>query len=194
MSPRSYLFLVGSSRADGNSERLAREAAARLPADAPQRWLRLGELPLPDFEDLRHRGDGTYPAPDGHAANLLDATLSATDLVVVSPLYWYSVSTLTKRYLDHWSAWMRVPGVDFKSRMAGRGLWGVTALADADRAAADPLVGTLRRTAAYMRMDFGGVLLGSGTRPGDVLADEAALHRARTFFAGEPAPLSGAGV
>ncbi|MFD7442582.1 flavodoxin family protein [Streptomyces sp. NPDC059909] len=181
MADRSFLFLLGSSRNGGNTEALARLAAEQLPSGAGQRWLHLGEHPLPDFEDVRHEGDGSYPAPTGHAATLLDATLEATDLVIASPLYWYSVSTSTKRYLDHWSGWMRVPGVGFKDRMAGRTLWGVTALAGSEETA-DPLVGTLRHTAAYMGMAFGGVLLGNGTRPGDVARDTTAAARAKTFF------------
>ncbi|MDF9814974.1 multimeric flavodoxin WrbA [Streptomyces sp. SPB162] len=181
---RSFLFLLGSARADGNTELLARHAAEQLPTGAEQRWLRLAELPLPDFEDLRHEGDGSYPAPTGHAEVLLDATLGATDLVIASPLYWYSVSTATKRYLDHWSGWMRAPGVDFKPRMAGRKLWGVTALAGRDVADADALVGTLRKTANYLQMEWGGVLTGHGTRPGDIRNDTAALSRAKGFFAG----------
>lgn len=181
---RKFVFLLGSSRADGNTEILARHAAEQLPPGAEQQWLRLTDLPLPEFEDLRHEGDGRYAAPTGHAKLLLDATLDATDLVIASPLYWYSVSTATKRYLDHWSAWMRVPDLDFKPRMAGRKLWGVAALSGRDAADADALAGTLHKTADYMRMEWGGVLLGNGTRPGDVLNDTAALARAKEFFAG----------
>lgn len=181
---RRFLFLLGSTRADGNSEALARRAAEQLPTATGQRWLRLTDLPLPEFTDSRHTGDGVYAPPTGHARTLLDATLDATDVVLVSPLYWYAVSAHTKLYLDHWSGWMRVPGVDFKPRMAGRTLWGVTALAGEDPSDADPLVGTVEKTARYMRMRFGGVLLGEGNRPGELLHDEAALRRAKTFFAG----------
>ncbi|WP_354641457.1 flavodoxin family protein [Kitasatospora camelliae] len=184
MTQRSFLFLLGSTRLEGNSELLARRAAEQLPDGAEQRWLRLADLPMEPFEDARHDGEGDYPVPTGHARTLMDATLDATDLVLVSPLYWYAVSTSTKLYLDHWSGWMRAPGVDFRRRMAGRTLWGVTALAGTDRADADPLVGTLRLTARYLAMDFGGVLLGNGSRPGDVLADETALLDAKTFFTG----------
>ncbi|MEU4095313.1 NAD(P)H-dependent oxidoreductase [Streptomyces sp. NPDC026673] len=181
-SERTFLFLVGSSRADGNTETLARRAAEQLPPAVRRRWIRLKDLPLPLFADERHNGDGSYPPPAGHAATLLEATLEATDLVVVSPLYWYSVSTSTKLYLDHWSGWMRVPGVDFLERMRGKTLWSVTVLGGQDPATAAPLVGTLRHTAAYAGMRWGGALLGNGTRPGDVLRDTAALSRAKTFF------------
>ncbi|MEV5309574.1 NAD(P)H-dependent oxidoreductase [Streptomyces sp. NPDC052610] len=188
---RRFLFVLGSARRDGNTELLARRAAEQLPEDVEQRWISLAEHPLPDFEDLRHDGEGdrarVHAEHDGAAA-LREATLAATDLVIASPLYWYSASAQTKRYLDHWSAWLRTPGTDFRAGMAGRTLWGVTALAT-EAVVAEPLVGTLNNTAAYMGMRFGGVLLGNGSRPGDVLNDTEAMTRAKTFFAQE-APLA----
>ncbi|MBD0669526.1 flavodoxin family protein [Streptomyces sp. CBMA156] len=181
---RRFLFLDASARPDGNSVRLARLAAeSSLPAGAEQRWLRLDDHPLPPFRDLRHTGDGGYPEPAGHGRTLLDATLAATDLVFVAPLYWYSLPTSAKLYLDHWLGWMGVPGLDFLARMGGSTLWGVTALA-ADDDKAGPLIDSLRLTAEYMEMRWGGVLLGNGSRPGEVLDDERAVVAAKSFFAG----------
>lgn len=186
---RKFLFVLGSARPDGNSEALAQRAAEQLPADVEQRWLRLADHPLPDFEDLRH--DGTRPRarprPVGdNEALLLDATLDATDIVIVSPLYWYSLSATTKRYLDHWDAWLEIPEIAFKDSLKGRTLWGVTVLAHREEEVAEPLIGTLNHTAAFFPMNFGGVLLGNGSRPGNVLDDTEALARAKTFFAQEP--------
>ncbi|MGW0909389.1 flavodoxin family protein [Streptomyces sp. NPDC002853] len=186
---RKFLFVLGSARPEGNTETLARKAAEQLPADVEQRWLNLADHPLPDFEDLRH--DSTRPRarprPSGdNEALLLDATLDATDIVIVSPLYWYSLSATTKRYLDYWDAWLEVPEVDFKNTMKGRTLWGVTALAHSEEEVADPLIGTLNHVAAFFPLHFGGVLLGNGSRPGNVLDDTEALARAKTFFAQEP--------
>ncbi|MEV1020212.1 NAD(P)H-dependent oxidoreductase [Streptomyces sp. NPDC050264] len=188
MTHREFLFVLGSSRADGNTEILARRAAEQLPPGVGQRWIDLAAHPLPDFEDLRHDSDHVRPKGDD-VALLLDATLAATDIVIASPLYWYSVSASTKRYLDYWSGWLRTPGLDFKATLAGRTLWGVTALAHEEEVVAEPLVGTLRNSAAYMGMRFGGVLLGNGSKPGDVHKDVAASARAKTFFAQE-APLA----
>jgi multimeric flavodoxin WrbA len=185
---RRFLFVLGSARREGNTELLARRAAEQLPADVEQQWIDLADHPLPDFEDLRHDSDHTRPT-EGEVALLLDATLAATDIVIASPLYWYSVSAQTKRYLDHWSGWLRTPGLDFKDTLAGRTLWGVTALAHEEAEVADPLVGTLNHSAAYLGMRFGGVLLGNGSKPGDILKDTEALTRAKTFFAQE-APLA----
>ncbi|MFF7357712.1 MULTISPECIES: flavodoxin family protein [Streptomyces] len=189
MTTRRFLFLLGSSRAEGNTELLARRAAEQLPGDVEQRWIHLAEHPLPDFTDLRHDSDHARPPADSPTGLLLDATLAATDIVIASPLYWYSVSGLTKRYLDHWSGWLRTPGLDFRANLAGRTLWGIAALAGDEPSVADPYVGTLNNSAAYMGMRFGGVLLGNGSAPGDVLKDTEALARAKTFFAQE-APLA----
>jgi multimeric flavodoxin WrbA len=187
-APRSFLFLLGSARTGGNTEALARHAAEHLEPAAERRWIRLSETGLPPFQDRRHTGDGRTPPAEGPEKVVQDATLAATDIVIASPLYWYSVSNTVKTYLDYWSAWLRVPGLDFKARMAGRRLWGVTVSAGEDPEDTAPLAGTLRLTAEYMRMDWRGVLLGYGSRPGDVERDEQALLAAKTFFAGaEPA-------
>ncbi|WP_405018370.1 NAD(P)H-dependent oxidoreductase [Kitasatospora sp. NBC_00070] len=179
---RKFLFLLAGSRPDGNTETLVRRAAAALPENVEQQWLRLSDLPLPAFEDRRHVGPGVYPEPAGNARVLLDATLAATDLVIASPLYWYSLSASAKLYLDHWSGWMRVPGVDFKPRMAGKTMWSVSTLSSEDHAMAGPLIGTLRNCADYLTMHWGGSLLGYANAPGQILADTEALRSADSFF------------
>ncbi|WP_051531422.1 flavodoxin family protein [Sphingomonas sp. URHD0057] len=183
LATRRFLFLLTGSRRDGNSEALARRAAEHLRENSAQRWLSLLDLDLPPFEDVRHAASGEYPFPDEPGATLLDATLWATDLVLVAPLYWYDVPARAKNYLDHWSGWMRVPGIAFQDNMAGKTMWAVTALSDEDYRVAEPLLGTLRLSAAYMRMGWGGELLGYGNRPGDILNDAAALEKATSFFA-----------
>ncbi|MCX4390779.1 NAD(P)H-dependent oxidoreductase [Micromonospora peucetia] len=183
-----FLFLLGSSRSGGNTELLARRAAASLPAGVEQRWLHLADHPLTPFRDIRH-DEQPYPQPTGNEALLLAETLAATDLVIASPLYWYSVSAATKLYLDHWSGWLRTPGVDFRQRMRGRRMWAISVLSNEDEAQADPLVATLRLSADYLDMRWGGVLLGHANRPGEVLHDTVALRAADAFFApAQPEP------
>ncbi|MEU7639695.1 flavodoxin family protein [Streptomyces sp. NPDC059101] len=177
---RSFLFVLGSSRPDGNTEILTRAAAAQLPSDVRQEWVDLSRLPLPDFQDGRHESD-TW-TPEEHEEALRQATLRATDVVIASPLYWYSLSAQAKRYLDYWSGWLTVPGSDFKERMAGRTLWGVTVMAHREEVVAEGLVTALHHSAAYLGMHFGGVLSGNGSRPGQVRNDDGAMVRAKTFF------------
>jgi NADPH-dependent FMN reductase len=180
---RRFLFILGSARRDGNTENLARRAAAAIPVEIEQEWLHLQDNPLDAFVDHRHDDTGgAYPPPTGNARILLDATLSATDLVFTVPLYWYSLPASAKLYLDHWSGWLRVPGVDFKARMAGRRMWGIGTVSDDIRTVADPMFDTLKLTANYMGMKWQGTLLGFGNRPGDILKDQQAQADADTFF------------
>jgi len=176
---RRVLVLLASTRADGNAELMARAAVAGLPADVEVRWLRLAELALPPFEDIRHEGSGQYPEPEGNLGRVLKDTLWATDLLVAAPLYWYSVPAPLKLYLDHWSGFMRVPGVDFKPRMAGKAMYVLCATSSGEEPElARPLLDCLRFSADYMKMRWGGAVLGDGSRPGDVLKDEAAMAAA----------------
>jgi len=93
----SILFLLASSRTDGNSELLAREAAKQLPPSVFQNWKRLKDFPLGAFEDVRHEGERTYEMSVGHAKSLVEATLAADALVFASPLYWYSLPAPAKK-------------------------------------------------------------------------------------------------
>jgi multimeric flavodoxin WrbA len=177
-----FLFLNASTREPGhigNSETLARHAAAALPAGTEQHWLKLAELALPPFVDLRHTA-GTYPMPEGDARRLLDQTLAATDLVFVSPVYWFSIPSPLKTYLDHWSGWLRVPGLDFKERMAGKRLWVIATSGNREKAQA--MFDSYRLCAEFLGLQWQEPLWGKGGAPDAVLADSAALSAAQTCF------------
>lgn len=180
---RKLLFVLGSSRHGGNTETLAKIAADKLPSQIEKRWLRLTDFALSPFQDTRHtEAKGIHP-PTENERILLDETLWATDLVIASPLYWYSVSSATKLYLDYWTYWMRLPEINFLSEMKGKTMWVICALSDEEsEKMSKPLVEMLELTAEYMQMNSGGVLLGYGNRPGDVLNDKNSIERAEKFF------------
>ncbi len=184
MTSPHYLFLVASTREAGhlgNTEWLARTAAAKLPPDAQQTWIHLARCAIPVFVDVRHTA-GTYPWPEGDMRMLLEATRACTDLVLVSPVYWYSFPCTLKNYLDQWSAWIRIPDLAFKDEMAKKRLWLVTT--NGDRAKAQPMIDSTRMCANFFSMPFAGVLWGKGGPPRAVEADAAAVAAAQTFFAG----------
>ena len=178
-----FLFLVTSTREEGhvgNTEWLAQQAAAALPAGTEQTWLHLSRLSLPPFTDLRHTA-GQYPAPEGDMKTLLDATMRATDIVFVSPVYWYSIPAPLKTYLDHWSAWMRVPGLPFKEEMGRKTLRLITT--SGDRAKAQPMMASVKLCAEFLAMRWGGELWGKGGPPRAIEADAQAVEAARGFLA-----------
>ena len=182
MTPK-HLFLVASTRETGhlgNTEWLAQQAAAALPADA-QRWLHLARMELAPFVDLRHTV-GQYPMPEGDLKTLLDATLACDHVVWVAPVYWYSFPSSLKTYLDHWSAWMRIPQIDFKGEMAKKTLSLITT--NGDRAKAQSMIDSAELCAKFLNMRWGGVLWGKGGPPDAVKADAQAVQAAKSFLAG----------
>lgn len=179
---RRFLFLLASGRENGNAEVLAHRAAATLPTQADLTWIRLADVSLGRFTDIRHVGSGVYPAPIDTGRELLDATLAATDLVFVAPLYWYGLPADAKLYLDHWSGWMRIPELNFRARMAGKTMWAISVFSGDDDSEAAPLFECLQRSAAYLQMHWGGQVLGRGNRPGDVLDDQRSVAATERLF------------
>jgi putative NADPH-quinone reductase len=176
-----YLFLVASTREEGhlgNTEWLARQAAQHLSADQ-QQWLHLARMSLPPFVDVRHTA-GRYELPRGDLRRLLDATMACDCLVLVAPVYWYSFPSNLKTYLDHWSGFMRMAEIDFKSAMAKKTLKLVTT--NGDRAKAQPMIDSTELCAQFLSMTWGGVLWGKGGPPDAVQADAQALEAATTFL------------
>lgn len=175
---RHFLFLLSSARQGGNTEILARLAAAALPAGTEPAWLDLAADPLPVFADPRP----SPVMPEGRAAEALTATLEASDIVLVAPVYWYGLPAPAKLYLDHWSGWLDLPGMGFAEAMKAKSLWLITVRADPEPEVAAPVEAAQRMTAEWMGMRWGGALHGIGDAPGDVRADQAALTGAQRFF------------
>jgi putative NADPH-quinone reductase len=184
MSNRHVLFLVASTREAGhvgNTEWLARQAATRLPADTTQTWVHLARAGIPEFVDQRHTV-GSYPMPEDGSVmrHLLDQTLACTDLVFVAPVYWFSFPSTLKAYLDHWSAWLRVPGLEFKAQMAQKRLWLITT--NGARAKAQPMIDSTAMCAKFLDMEMAGVLWGQGGAPEAVKGDSDAVAAANSFL------------
>ena len=178
---QQFLFLVASTREAGhlgNTEWLARQAAQDVPADQ-QQWLHLARMSLPPFVDVRHTV-GRYSLPSGDLRRLLDATLACDTLVLVAPVYWYSFPSNLKTYLDHWSAFTRIPEIDFKGAMAQKTLKLITT--NGDRAKAQPLIDSTALCAQFLSMNWGGALWGKGGPPEAVQTDTQALEAAKTFL------------
>ena len=181
MSPanRRFLFLLCSTRRLGNSEQLAYCAAHPLPPGTQQEWLHLLDFPLPDFVDLRQR---LFPAARRQRSTAARRYAQRHRRGGGGPLYWYGLPASAKLYLDHWSAWLRTPSINFRERMKSKALWAIT-VSSGERAEAQPLEDSLSLTAKYLHMRWGGLLYGMGSRPNDIQLDTQAQHRARFFFA-----------
>lgn len=183
-TPRNVLFLLSSARENGNAEQLARQAAESLPPGTVTDWLRLDDYKHEAFKDLRHAPGGYSSRPASpEMLALAERTLAADELVIVAPVYWYSLPSSAMSYLEHWSWWFRVPELRFSERMRGKVLSLVTThSSEEDDAVAQPLLMSLQLSADYMEMKWRGALIGHGNKPGDVLEDPRAMAAAREFL------------
>lgn len=177
---RSFLFLLSSARANGNSERLARHAASALPH--PCVWVDLARQPLPAFHDTR---PAPPPLPEGDLAHVLAQMRAASDIVVVAPIYWYALPAPAKLLFDHWSGFLDTPDLGFPIWIAQKTLWLITARADPDPSVAAPIEAAVAQTARWLTMAWGGALHGIGDAPGEV-ATCPAWPLAPRFLLGNP--------
>lgn len=174
---RRFLFLCSSARVNGNTQALARHAAAGLPP-AAQHWLDLTAPPLPPYHDIRPR----HAPPEGPMADLMAAMQAATDIVMVAPVYWYALPAPAKLLLDHWSGWFDSPETGFATWARDKTVHLITVRADPDPTVTDLPEAMLRRSITWLGMRWGGALHGVGDAAGDVLQDRDALTRAATFL------------
>lgn len=177
-----YLFLVASARPEGqagNSEKLAQAAASHLPKAINQKWINLAQMNIPDFVDQSHSKQ-TYSMPKGDLKTLLDATMDCTNLVLVTPVYWMSYPASLKKYLEHWSEWMRIPSVPFKEEMSKKHLHLIAT--SAIPGSIKPLNDSTRLCAEFLNMTYSGVLEGLGGALESIYSDPEAMNSAEQFF------------
>lgn len=175
---RHVLFLLSSARPDGNALRLARRAAAALPASA-QVWIDLTDPPLPPFIDLRPG----FALPQGPALPVMQAMQAATDIVFVAPVYWYALPAPAKLLLDHWSGWLDAPATGFTDWAKAKTVHLITTRGDPDPTVADLPEAMLKRSILWLGMQWGSAVHGIGDAPGDIDRDADALLQAVLMFA-----------
>lgn len=169
----SILIIYGSSRADGNTELLTEQAVKEL--ECTRVYLRNSDVK--PIVDRRHDPEGFSPVGDDHD-QIIEQMLTHTVTIFATPLYWYGMSGPMKDFVDRWSQSMRDPRLDFRDRVRNKeGYVIVTGGADA-RLKGLPLIQQFAHIFDFVGMNFAGYLIGTGGKPGQILADERALLEA----------------
>jgi multimeric flavodoxin WrbA len=169
----SILVLYGSSRRHGNSEALA----DHLTRDLNCSRIYLAEEQILPIADKRHSPEGFSPVADDCDA-IVGELMAADAVVFATPLYWYGMSGQMKLFVDRWSQSLRDKRIAFKQAMAGKRVYVVIVGGDNPRFKALPLVQQFQYIFGFMGMEFGGYVIGEGSRPGEILADQRALREA----------------
>jgi hypothetical protein len=135
------VVILGSSRGDGNTARAVR-------------------LALPDAQTCDLSGQsvapydygGVYPDGDRFIA-IAESMTRAADIVLATPVYWYTMSGQMKLFLDRWSD-LITTRKDMGRALAGRRLWLLATSPEAEWPAG--FEAPFRLTAEYMHMRYAG--------------------------------------
>ena len=100
----NILAIEGSTRIDSATAIMLKHKIGKEPLGTKIRMKRLLELNIPLFTDQRH--DRDWKKSDD-LEELLADMIWADQIILASPLYWYSVSHLMKNFIDHWTYYLR---------------------------------------------------------------------------------------
>ena len=156
----SALALLGSARPDGDAARLLRAVCAGRAVTCVD----LGALRIADYTY------GSAPADD--FSGVVDLVLDADAVLLVTPVYWYAMSGVLKRFLDRWTELVTVRTARGRA-LAGRGLF--VAACGSEARPPEGFEVPFRRTADYVGMVYGGLLY-ARTADGELYLDAAQVE------------------
>ncbi len=179
------LGIMGSSRRDGNTNDLlevALESARELGAS-------VSKIVLLDHT-IQHIQDCKVCKMRGECVNrddlmkVMGAVLDADVHIWATPVYWYTVSGLTKVLLDRFSCFFYWhPEVEFETKMRGKGACIITVQEETGVERAQDLLGCLEKSFAFLGQVYLGFVLGPGGKRGTALKDPEAVRQARELGA-----------
>ncbi|GAA0342713.1 flavodoxin family protein [Bacillus carboniphilus] len=168
----------GSTRSDGNTEYLAHLA---VPEDkATHVYLR--DCFIQDIQDERHSEEG-FPEIDDDMAAIVDQMLDHDVLVFATPIYWYSMTSLMKTFIDRWSQIMREDRYShFKDRLKEKKAYVIAVGGDSPYIKGLPLIQQFKHIFEFFGTSFEGYLIGKANKPGEIKEDQRAIQAAPTLI------------
>ncbi|WYP26499.1 flavodoxin family protein [Alkalihalobacillus sp. FSL W8-0930] len=168
--------IYGSTRANGNTVRLAEEVVKELPNVTR---INLLDYQFKDITDQRHDANGFSPVEDEYNT-IIDQVLECDVLLFATPIYWYGMTSVMKRFVDRWSQAVRDERYpNFKERMSEKDAYIIAVGGDNPREKGLPLVQQFNYICGFIGLNYKGFLLGEGAKPNDILMDHRALEEAR---------------
>ncbi|PPA72452.1 flavodoxin family protein [Jeotgalibacillus proteolyticus] len=175
----SLVIISGSSRENGNTEILAKEAAKNYDGDVE--WIYLRNHTIHQIVDERHSENGFTPVEDDHSS-LIEKMLQADKVLFATPVYWYGMSGYMKTFVDRWSQALRDPDLNFKQRIKNKPAYLITCGGDKVNVKGIPLVLQFQLICEFVEMDFKNYFIGEAKRPGDMNNEKEQLRRISSFL------------
>ncbi|GGC77180.1 putative NAD(P)H-dependent FMN-containing oxidoreductase YwqN [Thalassobacillus devorans] len=168
--------IYGSTRENGNTELLTEEVVKNLP-DVIR--IDLKRYRYHDIIDQRHDINGFSPVDDEYD-QIIDQILDCEVLIFATPIYWYGMSSVMKRFVDRWSRTVRDDKYpDFKEQMSQKDAYIVAVGGDEPRVKGLPLVQQFQYICEFIGLNYKGFLLGEGGKPKDIFTDKTAIEDAQ---------------
>jgi len=178
MCQMRVLGVVGSPRKNGNTETLVDEVLrGAKEAGATVEKIFLNDLDIKPCQstcDEHCKAHGNCKIADD-MSNLYDKLYGSDAIVLGTPVYWWGPSAQMKAFIDRWYASSHPA---FVKRFEGKKLALVAPFEDSDISTADPLVGMIKKSAAYLKMDFLARLLVTAGEKGVVARNIKAMNEA----------------
>ncbi|PTX60806.1 multimeric flavodoxin WrbA [Melghirimyces profundicolus] len=167
--------LYGSSRKNGNSERLARLLVRGFDAD----HIYLTHYRIEPIVDYRHVEPGPYP--DDDYRKLMNRVLKQDTLVFATAIYWYGLPGRLKLFIDRWSQSLRENRGDFLAKLSGKQAYVIAVGDDEPHVKGQPLIQQFQYIFDFVGIRFAGHVIGTGNRPEDIEQDAEALSAIQTI-------------
>jgi multimeric flavodoxin WrbA len=180
---KNVLILNGSPRKHGNTVYLIGKLTEGIRDTHPDAQIDVANLAFMKIGPCRAcdacRNESRkqeYCIFNDDMSGLYDQLIQADAFVIASPIYWFTVSSFVKLFLD------RLHGLRLESNEALKGKRAAVLLVYCDEDAyvsgAVNALHTLRDSFGYMKADYAGAAYGRANQPGDAEKNEELTHKA----------------
>lgn len=139
---KDTLLILGSARGNGNTRMVANFLLEKMP-----------QSELMNLQDFNFSGyDYDHKNSEDDFFQMAEHMLTFEKIVFCTPVYWYSMSSIMKRFLDRWSDLVTI------RKEAGRGLAGKKMFAlccSSDEEKHEGFFMPFEKTAGYLGMQYG---------------------------------------
>jgi len=177
------LGIMGSPRVGGNSDILLDEAlAGAKDAGAEVEKIILDKNKISGCKDCKKCNETGICVIKDDMLEIHKKILDADAIIHSVPVYFWSMTSQMKAYLDRWCAffdaqwrWQK----NYYPRMKGKRIGLITVCGDPDVHTADPIVHVFKSTAELTKLSWLGAVMTSASDKGDIIKDETARRQAR---------------
>ena len=176
------LGIMGSPRIGGNSDLLLDRALAGAgEAGAEVEKILLVKRKISGCLDCKKCNETGRCAIEDDMPEISRKILEADAVIHSGPVYFWSMTSQMKAYLDRWCAFFDAQWnwhKDYYPKMKGKGIGLITVCGDLNPHTADPIVHSFKTTADFTRLRWIGAVMASATEKGEIAKNEAALKEA----------------